>query len=1393
MRLFAGAAIYCLVKIMSVNAQDEEGDAGGADTGAGGDAGDGGYPGGDGGGGDSSGDGGAFSDASGEVMTGHRMRASDTAVPLDDENSTAAAEVEKSVPPYPPLGEKSAAMDRWTPEGILNSVKSNDEGSFGDRWNVQKALSASVDEKNASMTGVMKLVEDSRKKMMKFAKISENVTQLLYADASAGGLVASARNIRNEVPATQKLLSKTMTDQLRSLQQDALVLKNTVQVAESEYRERIKAMGDSVSSMIVQQDALFARLAAQQARAMARTSQTMQAGALKDLSPLRSQITDTSKAAAAASAKAFSGINTAGRTLHDVEDSLAEVDSQYKSAVNGLAGSVQSEIIEQTDRSTQALDKAIDSATLANQASAMMVGQQLARELDSLDREATSSLEKMVDNTTKATDKITKEADKIASSTESAVNQATNDLIKKIDEVDTQSELVASDQLTVSTDMRSIIDKQHTISGAAGAGFATDMAKVMALIAAKLGGLTGQAKEISQDVVGGTSEESVRLSRALTYLLIQAALGSNGIGATASSQLAAKEKVQAELLAQLEAEIGGAGQSLDSQLSDAIRAALRGAGALSERVAGMGAIYGGSIEALMASLHDVLGSASQGINQISGALGGLASDAFSRIIDALKGVNGNGADQEEDFLKTILGPARDGSAKQMDQLHQLLAALSVQLDGQSGGQRDTMLLLRGFQMGSGRKLNGAGKALDGLINLSSQLVGSVGAAGEKGLADIRAHLMEAMIAELNGAKNQSDDGIDRINALINFLIGGEVSETIGKVGNVMALASANLDASSQNFVNVEREQIKSLAGLSSMAASLLADSANAGMQQRAETEASLVDARKNIVAKFKEIAATTTDTEMGRIIQDLAKQGNETKIVEFLLGDVQSALSRIDMDAVIAREAAEKKKADFEAYLASTRARLQKAQTEIMDQLDRTVGDVQKALDDRVKLIQTSQREMTMSLDDIKQKVETAQKTLAEKLQIYQEKLDAIMQEIRSYMNLSAEADELAIRRDIAGQLGKVNATEVAIASANAAVEKGIQDRSKSTAQNEGATFDIVDNVINGAVATEASVSGAHLGTSQELLAVASTVDAQAMELDGSIKTASTLMENGIADASSVSGRAIVGSEAGQAKAVGQLNDRASDVASQSRKNFINNLDRMGMVDDDTLRVSKQLQTLIGNADGTITDVSESAMSHLDLSIKTMAKLNQAEVRKVASVSDVMQAFSAVVMGFLNETGSTMNTVMNELNAVDSASKAKLKEIDIRSKDELNWIGSGLNTTSDSFKQALAQEQAMQSGLKKQLLLDEAAFKASEASKESEPSDIQDQVTALKQKVNKHQSDELAKVRGWITSRNPQVSKALFSKSGAFVQTKSRDAVIREIRGRMEHIKHELSLLESAH
>jgi hypothetical protein len=1308
-------------------------------------------------------------------------------------SSGAASKVENSVPAYPPLGEKSAAMDKWTPESIRRNIGSKDEDTLKDRYNLQLALMDSVDEKNASMAGMMKIIDASRAKMLNFAKIEQKVSTTLYADATAGGLVASGRNVKSEIPATQKLLSSTINKQLASLQRDAAAMKNSVLVAETEYRERIKALADTVSSLIAQQDALFARLAAQQARAMARSSQNLANSALRSLNRINSQITDTIKSSVTVAGKAMSGVGTARSALNDVEDSLGEIQSQYQDALQSTVGDVQASVNQQTDKSTAALAKAADSASSAAQAAAMNAGKQLARQLDVLDRNATLTVGQLVDGTVKVTADLTKQTDKTAASAEDALNKASSGLEKSVDGVDSQSQLVSSDQLQILQDMQATLQQQQSMSSETGAGFSTDLSKVNGLISSFMGGIMGQAKSASQDVVGGTSDESVRLSKALSYVTNQASSGSLGVSASTSSQIADQEKAEAALLAERQSQIGAAGDQLNSQLGDASKAALRGAGALSDRIAGMSSTYGGSIDGLMSSLDEASGSSKQGMNQLSAVLGGEASDKFTGIMQKLRGLNNNGVDAQEDFLNTILGPSRDNAGSGMAQVAALIQALSGLVGGQSSGQHGTLDTLRQFQLLNDQRMKNVTQALDAIRSLNGQLGDTVNAGGTQALADARARLIANMMGELNASKNSSSEGIGRIDQLIHSLVGGSLTQNLDKVGQTLASAGANLDASDRNFVQVERDQIKGLSGLSSLTASLLGGSSNIGLQQKAQTEASLANARANIVAKFKEIAANTTDTDLGNVMQTLAKQGNDTAIVQFLLGDVQTALKRINSDAVMARDSSDKKKADFEGFLAKAQAELQQAQADITAQLTAAVSQVQSELDTKINLIHSSEAEMNQSLADITAKVEKAQETLSKNLQIYQDKLDKIIDEIRSYMNLSTEADEMAIRRDIADQLGKVNATEVAISSANAAVANSIAQRNSSHSQTGSTTLDVVDGVINAVVETEGSVSDSHIGHSDKLISVAANVDAAATELDGSVKTAAGLIEKGIATSSDTAGRAISSAEGDQAKRVGQINDRAGQVSKESRKNFVASLEKMGTLDDDTLRVSRQLQDLIGNSDSAIRDVSESSMSHLDLSVSTMAKLNKAEVRKVASVSDVMGAFSAVMLGFLNETRSQMETIMNELNSVDAAAKSKLKEINTRSQDELIWVGNGLNSTINDFSQTLDHEQIIQQGLRHQLLKDETYFKSSEATKSSESTDIQDQVTVLKQRVTKHQADEISRVRDWISSRNPQIAQALFGEAvkGSFLQSTSRKSLIRDLNMRIRRVEDDLKELES--
>ena len=191
----------------------------------------------------------------------------------------------------PPLGPFSAKMEKWTADSVLSTVGQNSEATAGDRFALQKALIASAPEKNASLAGLQSSADSVKKGILKFSNRLVNVTTILNADASAGGLIAVSRSLMNQMPATQALLTKAMDAQAKNLKQNSAAMKQAIEGSEDTYATEMRALADTVTSLIVQQDAAYARQAASQARAMNKTTQAVgqQATKLNDASSARAR------------------------------------------------------------------------------------------------------------------------------------------------------------------------------------------------------------------------------------------------------------------------------------------------------------------------------------------------------------------------------------------------------------------------------------------------------------------------------------------------------------------------------------------------------------------------------------------------------------------------------------------------------------------------------------------------------------------------------------------------------------------------------------------------------------------------------------------------------------------------------------------------------------------------------------------------------------------------------------------------------------------------------------------------------------------------------------------------------------------------------------------------
>jgi hypothetical protein len=176
-----------------------------------------------------------------------------------------------------------------------------------------------------------------------------------------------------------------------------------------------------------------------------------------------------------------------------------------------------------------------------------------------------------------------------------------------------------------------------------------------------------------------------------------------------------------------------------------------------------------------------------------------------------------------------------------------------------------------------------------------------------------------------------------------------------------------------------------------------------------------------------------------------------------------------------------------------------------------------------------------------------------------------------------------------------------------------------------------------------------------------------------------------------------------------------------------------------------------------------------------------------------MGAFTAVLTGFLNETQQTMKSVMTGISAVDTESKMKLKEIDMRSTSEGHWVGANLNKTITAFNQFIAQSNAIQSAMRDNVHNVQAKLKADQINNQGDTNNVDDTISQMILNVTATERDELTQVRRWIAEQDPEMAKTILGNmpvTGSLLQTKpTKYALIQDIRKRMNVVRHDLAIL----
>lgn len=1275
----------------------------------------------------------------------------------------------------PPLGELSKLLQSsYTPNSIKAAMSDYSEDASKNRFNLISLLTSAFAEKNASLAIMQGLAQKVKFEAFKYAKKVDNVTQILTADASAGGIQATSRELMAQVPQAQKMLSKMMKQQLKNVASDGRVMSQQFKTTTDEYAGRMEKYSQTLTNVVRNQDAAFARFASGQAGAMKNSANLLRQNAAAGLAGAKTDLASAVQSIANTGATAAASLSTLNNGLTNTNRDITNSQRGFKAGLSDAQDELEDDLRASQANSETGLDFAAMKSTDAIEGLAETSGTAANREFSSLDSAGKRLLGEVISALASAANKLSKTVDKSTTTVLGQVSSVGDSVVRQVGSITGHSSRIAADNQNILADLQKMLGLNQADASAIFAAFSTKINGLQNGVGSSFGEVVNNAKSVASTVNGDSANELARQNKYIQYLMELATSEAGSVAANAQQQLSQKQIEHAKSLANGQSRIDLNSNALKQAMELANRNGLNQAAAASDRINGAAGTMSGSIADLLAMISESSGGAASALSEMQSQFGSKASASFTDLVEALRGANNDGTNTAEELIKRIVGPNSDAANSQFGSMRDLLSKLLSGTEGQSSAQGTAMDQLKNLQRLFGSKIGGVGQSMNGIYALNSELSNTVGNQGGTMLSDKRAAIIKALQEELARVQDEANGGLNVIDQLIHGTNGMSKFDNEQQVAQGLGGVGSDMESGNTDLVEVQKAQVKALTGLSSMAVSILSQSKNQGATDSNTAREMLARNKANIIAKFREIAANTTGTELGDAMSGLLATGNSTKILDYLTGDVQTALKKIEADSKIARDVNNEKRSQFDSYLSSVERDTRASQAEIVAQLDTAIGAVQQALVNKTRDLNTTKGELESGLADIKEKVEGAQTTLRQNLFLYRDKLKDIIDQIRKYMNMSGDADELAIQNDIARQMGKVNSTELTIAAANAAVEDKLKQQNATRSLSSGSQKDIVNSLIQGSMMAEEGATDGHLASNEKLVAVATGIDNASNTLESSLSSSSAEIASGISKSSAESASSMRRHEGEQAKRLDQLSVKSGDVSTQARKAYISNLEKMKGVSDDTLMLSQQLSTLLGSADGTIEDVSGTTMNHLGLSAETMTMLNKQAARKVASIGDVMDAFTSVVLAFLNETAASMNSLKGDMGRIQNVSSVKLHQMAIRTEDELNWVESNFNKSQDALTHLDTQNDAIRAAFDRGTADVGKNIKKDQEIREKEGRSFADQIDQIKQKVIKNSNDQLAKVRAWLRSRNPVIAQQILS-SSSLIEMKPSEKSIRQI------------------
>lgn len=1278
-------------------------------------------------------------------------------------------------------------------QSVMAGLRDYSEEANLRRYRLQLLLIAREPKLRAALEAMFAKLAALYQNMQNIRNVVAKQTTIIDADATAGGLYAASRELMAEVPQTQKLMNKVFDNLYKALAKDGKAINETLSQTEDDYRARIQASASIVTALLARLDKDYASKAYAQSMAMNKAAADLKDKSLASLNRQDAETNKTRQTISQVSQSLSDSTDRVADLVSEFSQMPSEVQNIHKQHVAMMQAQFQQSIAEQQAAAEKKIQTNVDNSLIAMQKQGMQIAQQFQRQVSSTQDTVTKKLSDVEDMVQRQTAAIRKNVNMTVNQINAQVQLIQDNSTRRINQISRKSDLLTSDALKTASDSRDLLTQLSSKMGMSRQDFVTALGKVRAGLPAKLQNVLQRMLNVNQGMNADLVQALLSENGGVAYIgqftdqqLNKLVLSLDPKIASTQSRIANQGFTTRSIIDQLMGALDKNGRDLNTNTELAI-------GKRQQSLQGILSSMGGSIDDLMTLLGDSSSSSKESLNQIKESLLSLNADSLQSVLERVKNLSDDNIDSMESFLRTVVGP---NTQLTDSQFKQVAAALSTLLAMQQSIEEQQNILMKrtnAQQASTASTITGLSDRIQQATNRALGLAQQIGGKSEGRLAALKALLSGESLKASNQAQSIASDSLNSIDALFSHL--DSISRGIHqKVSQSISNTETDLNQAGKEVGRLGLDSAQAINQLTATALAIVSQAEKAQGLDFSTAKASIEKLRADFLSTFKRNATVEVDNAMSDVNSKLQAATMQEASLKDLVGSIQAGLNRMKADLQVVGKYSDNQTSVLKSRIAQAEQKLASINLEIRTGLSSTIDAFQQKLNDKELFLNATGTDLNNQLNRVKDLVQNAQVQLRKNLGVYKSRIVAVVNEIRSYMNLSSNADELAIAHDISDQLSKVNATEIQLLNLRDGINntlKVIQAReSGASRQARSALEELMQSVANVANAS----SNARIANLKHMTAVGMSVDRQANQVRSTLLSAASKMQETImADRNSTSAL-IAKSESEQATRLVQIQRDASDVENQARKRFMDNLFKIGSLNDDLGRTTKQLGRLLNNANATIDDISESAMAHMDLGFKTLYTLNKAESRKLASVQDVMNAFSSVAIMFLNETEDSMKRVMSDMNLLDKASKGKLSVMQGRTNDEVKWLGNNLNSTVEKFQLSLEQDKAVQEGLSQALIASKKRLMAIRQREDEDIAVITSKIANLEAKIRQNGQLQISKVRAWISKRSPALANQLIngkSRSSSFVQKQStkKRRIIRDMRRRLLRVNRDFQAL----